>query len=187
MRGLQCSQRASLGLPIRCAHAPLAARPQRSLVSEHARSCSHFVRHSRASKTRASATATLPTDGPAEDTKYFWRIVIPTAVCLLLCNMDRICMSVAVLPMSKELGWSPSIQGQVQAAFLWGYMATQLLGGTLADRYGGKTVIAWAIVFFSLASLALPLVLARADVSASLLCVMAVRFAGALQGSCLLL
>jgi len=28
-------------------------------------------------------------------------------------------------------------QGVVQSAFLWGYMATQLLGGTLADRFGG--------------------------------------------------
>lgn len=26
----------------------------------------------------------------------------------------------------------------LQSAFLWGYMATQLLGGTLADKYGGE-------------------------------------------------
>ena len=29
-------------------------------------------------------------------------------------------------------------QGVVQSAFLYGYMATQLLGGTLADRFGGE-------------------------------------------------
>lgn len=41
---------------------------------------------------------------------YFWRIVAPTALVMLVCNMDRICMSVAVLPMSNVFEWSPSVQ-----------------------------------------------------------------------------
>lgn len=40
----------------------------------------------------------------------FFRIVGPTALALLLCNMDRICMSVAILPMAKEFGWPPGVQ-----------------------------------------------------------------------------
>jgi hypothetical protein len=131
-----------------------------------------------------------------------------------VCNMDRICLSVAILPMSREFGWPASLQvrrshagplfswrpqavtpkqqagwkqlpvfwcqartcwrqgvfrqvpwcvhgrasrvlssphpelwpptrcsppalppqGVIQSAFLWGYMATQLLGGALADK-----------------------------------------------------
>lgn len=43
-----------------------------------------------------------------------------------------------MLPIAQELGWAPGMQGLVQSAFLWGYLATQLLGGTLADKYGGK-------------------------------------------------
>lgn len=35
-----------------------------------------------------------------------------------------------------------TLQGLIQSAFLWGYTATQLLGGSLADKYGGRTVIA---------------------------------------------
>jgi MFS family permease len=34
------------------------------------------------------------------------------------------------------------LQGVIQSAFLWGYTATQLLGGSLADKYGGRAVIA---------------------------------------------
>lgn len=92
-------------------------------------------------------------------------------------------MSVAVLPMAKLFDWSPSVQvsrhpfpsphpapllrsghaphtivqGLVGAAFLWGYMATQLVGGRLADMYGGRRVIGGAIAFFSLASVLPPL------------------------------
>ncbi|EFN57861.1 hypothetical protein CHLNCDRAFT_143323 [Chlorella variabilis] len=72
--------------------------------------------------------------------------------------MDRICLSVAMLPIAKELGWSAGTQGVIQSAFLWGYLATQLLGGTLADRYGGKLVMGAGIAWFSLASALLPAV-----------------------------
>jgi hypothetical protein len=38
------------------------------------------------------------------------RVVLPTALVLLVCNMDRICLSVAILPMSQEFGWPASLQ-----------------------------------------------------------------------------
>ncbi|EFJ48511.1 hypothetical protein VOLCADRAFT_60348, partial [Volvox carteri f. nagariensis] len=87
---------------------------------------------------------------------------------LLLCNMDRICLSVAIMPMSGEFGWPASLQGVIQSAFLWGYMATQLVGGALADRYGGKWVMAGGIAWFSVASVLLPLALSPATVEAGL-------------------
>ena len=104
------------------------------------------------------SSADTPKAKPArsDDESLFWQVVIPTALVLLVCNVDRICMSVAVIPMSSTFGWSPSVQGFIGSAFLWGYMATQLLGGQAADKYGGKLVISAAIVFFSLATL-LPL------------------------------
>jgi MFS family permease len=58
------------------------------------------------------------------------------------------------------------LQGVIQSAFLWGYMATQLLGGSLADSLGGKKVMAGGMAWFSLASLLLPLALSPAVVSA---------------------
>ena len=32
----------------------------------------------------------------------------------------------------------PMLQGLVQSGFLWGYMATQMIGGALADKHGGE-------------------------------------------------
>ncbi|KAL6769597.1 PHT4C [Auxenochlorella protothecoides x Auxenochlorella symbiontica] len=86
-----------------------------------------------------------------------WKIAAPLALALAVCNMDRICLSVAMVPLAAELQWAPARQGLVQSAFLWGYMATQLLGGWAADKYGGKTVLGWGIAWFSLSSLLLPL------------------------------
>ncbi len=40
----------------------------------------------------------------------FWKVVLPTAFALVLCNMDRICMAVAIIPMAKEFGWAPGVQ-----------------------------------------------------------------------------
>ena len=77
---------------------------------------------------------------------------------MMLCNIDRICVSVAMLPLAAEMGWAEGAQGIVQSAFLWGYVSTQLVGGTLADRFGGKRVMAWGMVFFSVSSMLLPLV-----------------------------
>ncbi|KAG2442479.1 hypothetical protein HXX76_002565 [Chlamydomonas incerta] len=82
--------------------------------------------------------------------------------------MDRICLSVAIMPMAAEFGWPASLQGVIQSAFLWGYMATQLVGGALADRYGGKRVLAAGIAWFSVASLLLPVMLQPATVAAGL-------------------
>jgi len=70
--------------------------------------------------------------------------------------MDRICLSVAILLIAAEQGWAEGMQGIIQGAFLWGYLATQLLGGTLADKFGGKLVMGAGILWFSLASALLP-------------------------------
>ena len=54
------------------------------------------------------------------------------------------------------------------AATYTGYVSsvgTQLLGGTLADRHGGKIVMAFGIVAFSAISLLMPLAVTQVCVS----------------------
>lgn len=111
----------------------------------------------------------------------FARVVGPTALALLVCNMDRICMSIAILPMSQEFGWPQGVQGLVQSGFLWGYMATQMIGGALADKHGGRLVMANSIFWFSLASLLMPAALSS-PVRAARLTVPAVMLARGLVG-----
>src|SRR5262245_54389736 len=67
-----------------------------------------------------------------------------------ICYLDRVNISVAIIPMAEELGWSLSTQGVVLSAFFYGYLATQVLGGWLADRYGGKRVLGIAVVWWSI-------------------------------------
>jgi ACS family sodium-dependent inorganic phosphate cotransporter len=78
------------------------------------------------------------------------------ALALLLCNADRVIMSVAGVPLAALNGWGAKSVGLVQSSFLWGYMLTPLLGGVLADRYGGKAVLGGGILLWSLATIATP-------------------------------
>jgi MFS family permease len=50
-------------------------------------------------------------------------------------------MSVAIVAISQEHGYTKSQQGLILASFFVGYILTPILGGALADRYGGKHVL----------------------------------------------
>ena len=78
-------------------------------------------------------------------------------VAFMLCNMDRVNMSIAILPMSETFEWSSTTIGLVQSSFFWGYLLTQVLGGVWADRFGGKVVLGFGVVWWSLATVLTPL------------------------------
>jgi len=66
-------------------------------------------------------------------------------------------MSVAVLPMAAQFGWDTGDEGLIQSSIFWGYASTQVLGGFLATRYGGKRVLLAAVALWSLATAAAPI------------------------------
>ncbi|KAL3693921.1 hypothetical protein R1sor_007572 [Riccia sorocarpa] len=86
-----------------------------------------------------------------------WVVVILCFFSFLLCNMDRVNMSIAIMPMAAEFGWSPTTVGLVQSSFFWGYLLTQIAGGVWADKLGGKQVLGFGVVWWSLATIATPL------------------------------
>ena len=75
----------------------------------------------------------------------------------VVCYVDRINMSLTIVPMAEKFGWPHHIQGYVLAAFFYGYIMTQILGGYLAQRYGGSLVLLCAVVGWSLITILTPL------------------------------
>lgn len=58
----------------------------------------------------ASAAGGADAQPNSSDGSWFTKVVLPTALVLLVCNMDRICLSVAILPMAQEYGWPATVQ-----------------------------------------------------------------------------
>ncbi|KAD3069122.1 hypothetical protein R6Q59_016889 [Mikania micrantha] len=86
-----------------------------------------------------------------------WVIVLLCFSAFLLCNMDRVNMSIAILPMSKEFNWNSATVGLIQSSFFWGYLLTQIVGGIWADKIGGKKVLGFGVVWWSTATILTPI------------------------------
>lgn len=73
-----------------------------------------------------------------------------------ICYIDRVNISVAIIPMAEQFGWDQTIRGFVLSSFFIGYMATQVLGGWLSDRFGGKVVLGVGVLLWSAFTLITP-------------------------------
>ncbi|CAG8599249.1 1687_t:CDS:2 [Cetraspora pellucida] len=65
----------------------------------------------------------------------------------MLFSLDRSNIAIAIIPMALEFDWSPTTQGFVLSSFFVGYLTTQIIGGVLSDRFGGKWLWANSISF----------------------------------------
>ncbi|MCZ6711903.1 MAG: ACS family MFS transporter [Gammaproteobacteria bacterium] len=85
-----------------------------------------------------------------------YTVVLLAASAVFICYMDRVIISVAIIPMAADFDWSPEQQGRVLSSFFVGYLLTQVAGGWLAERYGGKIVLGVGVVFWSVFTLLTP-------------------------------
>ncbi len=74
-----------------------------------------------------------------------------------ICYIDRVNISVAVIPMAEQFGWNDTQRGLVLSSFFVGYMFTQVMGGWLAAKLGGKAVLGFGVLWWSLFTLLTPL------------------------------
>jgi MFS transporter, ACS family, solute carrier family 17 (sodium-dependent inorganic phosphate cotransporter), other len=91
--------------------------------------------------------------------QYWPRRFILVGLCFLstfICYIDRVNISVAIIPMATEFGWDQTTRGIVLSSFFYGYLATQVLGGWLADRFGGKIVLGLGVLWWSVFTLLTP-------------------------------
>lgn len=85
-----------------------------------------------------------------------YNVVAMSFLAVTLCYIDRVNISVAIIPMSEDLGWDLETRGTVLASFAAGYILLQIVGGRLADRFGGKVVLGTGVVLWSLFTIATP-------------------------------
>ncbi|EFJ43773.1 hypothetical protein VOLCADRAFT_96131 [Volvox carteri f. nagariensis] len=89
-----------------------------------------------------------------------YRIILGTAVSFVICNLDKVNLSVCIIPMARDYGWSPTTVGLVQSAFFWGYMMCQLPGGYFNSKLGGRRILPAGVLLYSAATGIVPAVAA---------------------------
>ncbi|MCL5013491.1 MAG: MFS transporter [Firmicutes bacterium] len=78
-----------------------------------------------------------------------WTMLLLLWVMFFVAYLDRINISVAGPIMMKDLHMSPALFGVVLSAFTFGYAILQIPGGWLADRFGARTLLVTALLWWS--------------------------------------
>ena len=87
---------------------------------------------------------------------YRFKVIFLSFIAVFICYIDRVNISVAIIPMQEQFGWSELQVGIVLGTFYVGYMISMTLGGYLADKYGGKKVLGYALIIWSLFTIVTP-------------------------------
>ena len=87
---------------------------------------------------------------------YRIKVIILSFIAVFICYIDRVNISVAIIPMQEQFGWSELQVGIVLGTFYAGYMISMTVGGYFADKYGGKKVLGYALIIWSLFTILTP-------------------------------
>lgn len=96
-------------------------------------------------------------DDDEKEKNYRFTILALIAFALLLCNADRVIMSIVGLPMAEMNDWNVKALGLIQSAFLFGYALTPIFGGVMADKIGGARVLLVGLLIWSFATICTPM------------------------------
>ncbi|KAJ4980118.1 hypothetical protein NE237_010898 [Protea cynaroides] len=104
-------------------------------------------------------------------------IVILTFVSTCVCYVERVGFSIAYTVAADAAGVNQSTKGTILSTFYYGYACSQIPGGWIAQRVGGRHVLLLSFVLWSLTCALFPL-----DPNRVYIMVMARLFVGVAQG-----
>src|SRR5512132_2839502 len=90
------------------------------------------------------STASTTPAVPAVSQRRF-TVLVMLFFSIVIAYMDRINISVVAPAVMQQYGWSAATMGLVFSSFFWAYAAVQVLGGWIADRWGGRRVLTFAL------------------------------------------
>ncbi|MFZ5496326.1 MAG: MFS transporter [Verrucomicrobiota bacterium] len=97
-----------------------------------------------------------PPEAPAgteRPTRIRWWIVGFLFLLTSVNYADRATLSIVGTDLAKDLALDSVAMGYVFSAFAWAYVACQIPGGWLLDRFGSKRIYFWSIALWSLFTL----------------------------------
>lgn len=81
--------------------------------------------------------------------KAKYRVALVIMVCYLVAWLDRMCISMAIPFMMKDLEFSATAAGSIMGAFFLTYSLFQMPGGIVSDKIGPRKVISGALIWWS--------------------------------------
>ncbi|KAJ4977223.1 hypothetical protein NE237_002329 [Protea cynaroides] len=84
-------------------------------------------------------------------------IVILTFICTFVCYVERVGFSIAYTAAADAAGVNQSSKGTILSTFYYGYACSQVPGGWAAQRIGGRRVLLFSFLLWSLTCALVPL------------------------------
>ena len=98
----------------------------------------------------SGATAVAPAIVEGAPTSVRYRVLVLTFILAFIMYLDRVCMGIVQPMIMREFNLDKITMGWSVSAFLWAYAIFQIPAGWMADRYGGRIVLAAALAWWSI-------------------------------------
>ena len=77
-----------------------------------------------------------------------YKLMVCCACAFVVCNMDKINMSVAVIPMMRVFVGHGAVRNFCTSSFFYGFALSQIPGGFMNTKYDGAGVAIWSVFYF---------------------------------------